>query len=143
MFKYNKSLIELFQEKPKNLAHLIKQLEEAIALHEEIMAKKAEDEDKMTELASLATSGTGVKAMKARAELEQMRARSNTGQNVAEIRAAFKKRKAKKELDAGDPMAEEMKQLAIRKKAEEEAEAKRKAESRERLKAKAAFLNAS
>lgn len=65
----------------------------------------------MDELRSLAETGSGVKAMKAKAELEQMRVRSQTGANMAEVRAAWKTRKAKKDLEKGDPMAEEMKRV--------------------------------
>lgn len=113
-----------------------------------------------------------------------MRVRSQTGANMADVRAAWKKKKAQRDLDRADPMEEEMKKLAIKKKEEEEVsththplpcpntkptcvsifaphaygswkctdspciasiclqEAKRKKkESQERLKAKAAFLN--
>jgi hypothetical protein len=68
----------------------------------------------MDQLKEMAETGTGVKAMKAKAELEQMRVRSQTGANMAEIRAGWKTRKAKKELAAGDPIAEEMKRVRDR-----------------------------
>lgn len=135
----------------------------------------------MDELRSLAETGSGVKAMKAKAELEQMRVRSQTGANMAEVRAAWKTRKAKKDLEKGDPMAEEMKrvrlmsiavlgctfqlqdcelsfcvfycelmwalwaalQVEAKKKAEEEEAERKKRESRDKLKARAAFLNQS
>merc|ERR1719183_2282550 len=109
MFKYSKTLEELFAEKPENLAALLKKLEDAIAEFQAVLAARKAEETKMTELQELAASGTGVKAMKAKAELEQMRVRSQTGQNMAEVRASFKKKRAKKALDEGDPIAEEMK----------------------------------
>ena len=43
----------------------------------------------MEELRKLSETGTGVKAMKAKAELEQMRVRSQTGANMADVRAAY------------------------------------------------------
>jgi hypothetical protein len=44
-----------------------------------------------------------------------LQARSHTGDNIAEVRASFKKRQAAKNLAKGDPMAEEMKKLEISK----------------------------
>eukprot|EP00035_Acanthoeca_spectabilis_P020151 m.431366 g.431366 ORF g.431366 m.431366 type:complete len:261 (-) comp17293_c0_seq1:846-1628(-) len=143
MYKYKKTLAQLFEEKPKNLAHLLKALDEAIELHQELLRAKKAEEEKMDELRSLAETGSGVKAMKAKAELEQMRVRSQTGANMAEVRAAWKTRKAKKDLEKGDPMAEEMKRVEAKKKAEEEEAERKKRESRDKLKARAAFLNQS
>eukprot|EP00039_Didymoeca_costata_P018915 m.335497 g.335497 ORF g.335497 m.335497 type:complete len:265 (-) comp17611_c0_seq1:73-867(-) len=129
MFKYGKTLKQLFAPKPQGNAKLLQQLEEAIALHEEVMAKRKADEDKMQELTKQ-SQGTGVKAMKAKAELEQMRVRSQTGQNIAEVRAAFKKKRAQKELGAYVPDPEELR----RQQEEEEKKAKLLEEEMERLK---------
>lgn len=142
MFKYNKTLAQLFEEKPKNLAALLAALEEAIALHQEIVAARKAEEKKMQELKELADAGSGVKAMRAKAELEQMRVRSQTGANMADVRARFKKRQAQKNYDKGDPLAEEMKALKVRQDAEAEAKRKEKEESRARLAAKIKAMGA-
>lgn len=118
------------------------------------MAKRKEDDDKMKELEK-ASQGTGVKAMKAKAELEQMRVRSQTGQNMAEVRAAFKKkfvqcvskmalhhlvisRQAQRNLAKADPLEEEMKRVELEKKKRADEEAMKRKESQRRLKEKAA-----
>lgn len=119
---------------------LIDALEEAIRAHEETVAKRLEVEDQIKSLEVVA-GGSGVKAMKARVELDAIRARSQTGQNMAEVRASMMTRKAKKALDEGDPMAEEMKRVEAAKKAKEAEEAAARAESKRRLAEKAAFLN--
>ena len=102
-------------------------------------AERAEMEDKMAEL-QVKAEGSGVAAMKARVELEQMRARSNTGQNMAEVRAGFQQRKAKKALDTADPAAEEMKRVAAAKAEAERKEKEEREASKARLKAKQAAL---
>jgi hypothetical protein len=89
LYKYKKTLTQLLAEKPKTHAALLKALEEAIELHEAIKAAKKAEEEKMEELRKIAEAGTGVKAMKAKAELEQMRVRSQTGANMADVRAAY------------------------------------------------------
>eukprot|EP00038_Savillea_parva_P023216 m.40032 g.40032 ORF g.40032 m.40032 type:complete len:261 (+) comp5906_c0_seq1:2620-3402(+) len=142
LFKYKKTLHQLFEEKPKNVASLLKALEDAIELHQALLAAKKAEEEQMEALRKVAESGSGVKAMKARAELEQLRVRSVTGANMAEIKAAWKTRRAKKDLESADPAAEEMKRVEEKKKAEAEAEEQRKKESREKFKARAAFLTA-
>lgn len=137
LFNYKKTLTQLFEEKPGNLADLIAKLEAAIDLHEEVQERRRSDDAKMKELEE-ASGGTGVKAQKAKMELEGMRARSHTGQNMAEVRAAFKKRQAEKALAKGDPMAEEMERLKLeQKEAEDDLKAKQEA-SRQRLKDRAA-----
>lgn len=133
MFTYKKSLADLFAEKPGNLAHLIQALEEAITMHEEVQAARQAVEDQMKELESVASSGTGVKAMKAKAELEQLRVRSQTGQNMAEARARAKKNRAQKNLDNGDPMAEEMKKVEQQKLEAKQKEERERAESKQKL----------
>jgi len=142
MYKYKKTLAQLFDEnKPKALAHLLKALDEAIELHQALLKAKKEEEDKMADLRTVAESGSGVKAMKAKAELEQMRVRSQTGANMKEVRAAWKTRKAKRDLEKGDPMAEEMKKVEAKKKEEEEEAKRKQAESRAKLKARAAAFS--
>lgn len=137
LFNYKKSLQELFEEKPGNLADLIAKLDAAIDLHEEVQERRRSDEAEMKKLEALA-GGSGVKAAKAKVELEGMRARSHTGQNMAEVRAAFKKRQAEKALAKGDPMAEEMERLKLEQKAAEDDLKLKQELSRKRLAERAA-----
>jgi len=137
LFKYTHTLAELFAEKPGTNAALLALLDEAIALHEAVLKARQEEEDKIADLTTK-SKGTGVSGMRAKAELEQMRVRSQTGQNMAEVRSAFKKRQAEKALKNSDPMAEEMKKLAIKKKSEADAAQLKRNESKKRLAAKAA-----
>lgn len=141
LFKYEKTLAELFAEKPNTSAALLAALDEAIALHEAVLAARKEEEDKISELTKIAGVG-GVKGAKAKVELEQMRVRSQTGQNMAEVRSAFKKRQAERALKNADPMAEEMKKLELKKKQEEEQRKLERAASKKRLQDRAAFLQA-
>jgi len=132
LFNYGKTLDQLFEPKPFTSATLLKALDEAIALHEEVLRARKEEEDKIEDLTKLSNVG-GVKGMKARVELEQMRVRSQTGQNMAEVKASFKKRQAERNLKNADPMAEEMKKLDLKKKEEEEAKKMERAASKRRL----------
>lgn len=140
LFKYEKTLEQLFAEKPYTNAALLAALDEAIALHEAVLAARKEEEDKIEQLQSMANAG-GVKGAKAKVELEQMRVRSQTGQNMAEVRAAFKKRQAERNLKKSDPMAEEMKKLELKKKAEEEELRLKRAASKKRLQERAAAFS--
>jgi len=137
LFRYTHTLVELFAEKPGTNAALLQLLDEAIALHEAVLKARQEEEDKIADLTTK-SKGSGVSGMRAKAELEQMRVRSQTGQNMAEVRSAFKKRQAEKALKNSDPMAEEMKKLEIKKKSEADAAQLKRAESKKRLAAKAA-----
>jgi len=140
MFSSKKTLAELFADKPENMKALLAKLDEAIDSHNAVLAKRKAEADKEKELDEL-SKGTGVKALKAKAELEQLRARRQTALNMAEARAAALKRKAQKELDNGDPMAEEMKKLEIEKKQQAEAEAAKAADSKQRLADRAAMFS--
>eukprot|EP00051_Salpingoeca_urceolata_P026331 m.476917 g.476917 ORF g.476917 m.476917 type:complete len:263 (+) comp20699_c0_seq1:230-1018(+) len=146
LFENDKTVDDLFDARDKGLPpeELIKALEEAIAQYHATLAEGKAEVDKRAELELLA-EGFGVAAMKARAELAQMRARGFTSaHNYKEIRAKYTTKKKEKELREAD------KSEALRKaKAEEdarlEAEAKRKAQAdaeeraarRARLKARA------
>jgi hypothetical protein len=57
LFKYKKSLQQLFEEKPGNFAALIAALEEAIQLFEEVEAKKAEEMETIASLQVIADAG--------------------------------------------------------------------------------------
>lgn len=140
MFKYSKTVAELFEEKEFSDAALLAALDEAIAWHEEVLAARQEEDDKISSLEKASQLG-GVKGARAKVELEQMRVRSQTGQNMAEVRSAFMKRQAMRNLKNGDPMAEEMKKLKLKQEEEERKKLEERKASQERLKAKAAFLN--
>jgi len=139
LYEYKKTLTQLFEIKPFSSATLLAALDEAIALHEAVLAARKEEDDKIADLTKLGDMG-GVKGMKAKVELEQMRVRSQTGQNMAEVRSAFKKRRAQKNLANADPMAEEMKKLDAKKKQEAEAATLKRQESKARLAARMAHL---
>jgi len=140
LWKFQKSLQDLFEEKPGNIAHLLAQLEEAISLYQKTLAEREAREQHMRDLEELAKEG-GVKGMKAMHELEQMRHDDELARNKKEVEAAAKKRMAQRAVDKGDPYAEEQKRLAAEKKKEEEAKEKERQESRARLKAKASAWN--
>ena len=91
MFSSKKTLAELFADKPENMKALLAKLDEAIDSHNAVLAKRKAEADKEKELDEL-SKGTGVKALKAKAELEQLRARRQTALNMAEARAAALKR---------------------------------------------------
>lgn len=146
LFRFKKTIAELFAPKTVD-PRLLAELNEAIALFEEVMRARQEEEDTMAALAKEA-EGSGVKAMKAKMQLESMRVRSQTGQNIAEVRAAFKKRQAEKKMKnapANGPTEEErMAQLALenaavekKQKEAQEAEAFARAESKRKLKERA------
>jgi hypothetical protein len=137
LFKYKKTLEQLFADKPENFAALIAKLEEAIALNEEVKKRRAADAAKEEELTKTA-EGSGVSAAKAKMELEGLRVRSQTGENMAEVRAGFKKRQAEKALAAGDPMAQEMERLKLEQKEAEDVLTAKRAESKAKLAARAA-----
>jgi len=145
LFKYEKTVAELLAPKIAD-AKLLAELNEAIALYEEVMRARKEEEDTMQELSQLSV-GSGVKAMKAKMQLESMRVRSQTGQNIAEVRAAFKKRRAQKAVGLATGPSEEERdaalkknedEVAAKKQAEEEAKSKAAAESKQRLKDRSA-----
>eukprot|EP01147_Barroeca_monosierra_P003366 gene3366-8276_t len=140
MYKYKKTLEELFEEKDHKIEHLLRALEEAIALYQATLAKKNEREEKMKKLEELAAQG-GVKGMKAKAELEAMKHEDELERNKQEIQAAAKRRAAQRAVDKGDPYAEEQKRLAEEKKKREAEEKAKREESRRRLAERAKAFN--
>eukprot|EP00049_Salpingoeca_infusionum_P017762 m.354248 g.354248 ORF g.354248 m.354248 type:complete len:255 (-) comp16964_c0_seq1:279-1043(-) len=140
LYKYKFTLEQLFEERDHKIEHLLKKLEEAIAIYQAELAAKQAREDKMAQLEELSTQG-GVKGMRAKAELEAMRNEDMLERNRREIQAGAKKRAAQKAVDSGDPYAEEQKRLEEEKK-KQEAEAKaQREESRRRLAEKAKLWN--
>ncbi|EGD82771.1 hypothetical protein PTSG_03421 [Salpingoeca rosetta] len=132
LYKYGKTLEELFEEKDHKIEHLLRKLEEAIKLYQETLAKKKAREDKMKELEQLAEQG-GVKGMRAKAELEAMKNEDELERNKQEIQAGARRRAAQRAVDKGDPFAEEQKRLAEEKKKKEAEEKAKREESRKRL----------
>eukprot|EP00911_Craspedida_sp_UC1_P001963 UC1_evm3s1508 len=140
LFNYKKTLAEFFEEKEGDMAALLAALEEAIKAYQATLAEKKARQEKMDKLEADAAGG-GVKGMRAKAELEAMKNEDELERNRREITAGAKQRKAKKDLENGDPFAEEQKRVAAEKKKKEEEDAKAKAESRRRLSEKAKLWN--
>jgi len=140
LYKYQKTLEQFFEEKEGDMRALLEALEAAIKAYQDTLAEKKAREDKMAKLEAEAAGG-GVKAMRAKAELEAMKSEDELERNRREITAGAKTRKAKKDLENGDPYAEEQKRVAAEKKKKEEEERLKREESRRKLKAKAALWN--
>ncbi|EDQ85028.1 uncharacterized protein MONBRDRAFT_39028 [Monosiga brevicollis MX1] len=140
MYKYEKKLPELFEEKDHQIEHLLRALEAAIDAYQQALAEKQAREEKIKQLEAQAEQG-GVKGMRAKAELEAMRNEDQLERNKREIQAGAKQRAAQKAVDNGDPYAEEQKRLAAEKKKREEEEKKQRAEARARLAEKAKLWN--
>eukprot|EP00056_Hartaetosiga_gracilis_P014125 m.239792 g.239792 ORF g.239792 m.239792 type:complete len:252 (+) comp14066_c0_seq1:141-896(+) len=140
LFKYKFTLEQLFAEKDHKIEHLLKKLEEAIALYQATLKEKQAREAKMKELEALAEKG-GVKGMRAKVELEAMKNEDQLERNKKEIQAGAKQRAAQKAVDSGDPYLEEQKRLEEEKKKKEAEEERKRQESRKRLKEKASLWN--
>eukprot|EP00055_Hartaetosiga_balthica_P002668 m.4796 g.4796 ORF g.4796 m.4796 type:complete len:252 (-) comp2291_c0_seq1:418-1173(-) len=140
LYKYERTLDDLFAEKDHKIEHLLKKLEEAIALYQTTLAEKQKRDQKMKDLEALADQG-GVKGMRAKVELEAMRNEDQLERNKKEIQAGAKQRAAQKAVDQGDPYLEEQKRLAEEKKKKDEEERLKREESRKRLADKAKLWN--
>lgn len=128
LWKFKKTITELFAEKPGNMQALLDQLEAAIKAYQEQLARKQAREDKIAGLKEIITTGSGVKKSRASVELDAMMAEDELERNRSEITAGAKKRSAQKAVDKGDPYQMEQDKLAKEKKAKDEAEkAERKA----------------
>jgi hypothetical protein len=144
LWKYKKTLAELF--KPSGASpELIEALNKAIEAFQQALAIRKVREEKMAELERTAALG-GVKGMAAKNQLDQMKAEDVLAQNKREINSAAAKRKAQKAVDNDDGSAarekalkEEAERLEAERIAKEEADRKAKADSRDRLKAKASL----
>jgi len=77
--------------------------ERASHSYQETLAEKKAREEKMAKLEADANAG-GVKGMRAKAELEAMKSEDELERNRKEITAGAKTRKAKKDLENGDPV---------------------------------------
>eukprot|EP00047_Mylnosiga_fluctuans_P001519 m.220730 g.220730 ORF g.220730 m.220730 type:complete len:246 (-) comp10439_c0_seq1:122-859(-) len=136
LYKYKKSLRDMFTEKPGDIKHLLEKLEEAIAAFQKVLEERAAREQLMKDLEEQSQAG-GVKAMKARLQLESMRNEDELARNKKEVQAGAQKRAAQRAVDNGDPYVEEQKRLAEEKKKKEAEEKAAREEARARLKAKA------
>lgn len=146
LFQYEKTVDDLFDARDKGMPpeELIKALEEAIAQYHAALAEGKAEVDRRAELELLA-EGFGVAAMKARAELAQLRSRGFTSaQNYREIRAKYNQKRKEKDLKEADKsealrkaQAEENKRLEEEAKRKAQAEAEERAARRARLKARA------
>jgi len=133
LYKYKKSLRELFEEKPGNIQSLLDRLEEAITSYQKVLAEREAREKLMKDLEETGTLG-GVKGMKARLSLEMMRQEDELARNRKEVEAGAQKRAAQRAVDKGDPYLEEQKRLAAEKKKKEEEEKAAREAARNRLK---------
>lgn len=139
LFKYKKTLRELFEDKPGNIQALLDKLEEAIAHYQKVLAEREAREQLMKDLEEQGTL-SGVKAMKARLSLEMMRSEDELARNKKEVEAGAQKRAAQRAVDKGDPFVEEQKRVAAEKKKKEEEEKAAREAARARLKEKASLF---
>jgi len=146
LWTYKKSLAQLFNPAAVP-AHVLAELEKAIAQYKAAMAVRKEREDKMAALEATAAQG-GVKGLAARHQLEAMTDQINKLEdNAREIKAEVNKKKAQKVMEREEALANtrrdeqlklEEERVAREKKEKEELEKKKKEEARARLQARAA-----
>eukprot|EP01098_Paradermamoeba_levis_P012570 TRINITY_DN5532_c0_g1_i1.p1 TRINITY_DN5532_c0_g1~~TRINITY_DN5532_c0_g1_i1.p1 ORF type:complete len:251 (-),score=115.73 TRINITY_DN5532_c0_g1_i1:23-775(-) len=143
LFKYNKSLKQLFEAKPS--AHLIKLLEDSIAQYQAVFKEKQEREQKIAELEKVIAQG-GKEAAKAKAELMALKSHDPAKDTANEINALANKLKAKRALAnpeeeekrrQEEAFKEEQARQAAEAKKKEDEEKKKKEESRRKLAEKA------
>jgi len=148
LFNWKHTLDELFAPPTGVPPEVMAAFEKAVAEYEAVLAKKKEREDKMSGLEQTGSS-TGVKAMKAKAELAQMKSEDRLAHNKAEVTTEAQKRKMERAINDGDAALklreeahrqEEAKLAEENRKKAEEARRKQE-ESRQRLAAKAAMWN--
>lgn len=133
LWKFQKTVHQLLNPPPGCRESLMRALEQAITEYQKILDEKRAREEKMAELESLANTG-GVKAMKAKNELEQMKNESVLEQNKREVTTAAIKRKIEREVAKDDVFAEEQKRLEEEKKRKEEEDKRKQEESRQAFK---------
>jgi len=152
MWKYNKSLAELFAPAGKNVTkELLEALEKAIAAYQEVQKKKEAREKEIARLQAIVDGNPGgVKGMAAKNQIEQMLHEDELERNRQEVTTAAKKRAAEKAVEKGAGPDDKEKEKALKKeqerlrveqlKKEEEEKATRNA-SRQRLSNRAALWN--
>lgn len=159
LFKYEKTLGQLLAPEPAANDALLRQLNEAIAAYEAILAKRQAKLERIALLSSVRDTG-GVKGMRASLQIHSLEAEDQLEQNRAEVNGAFKKRQAERALSRRGPMppaarldapnalrgggtlADEERKLASKKAGEASALALKRAESKKRLKARASAFRA-
>lgn len=144
LFKYGKSLEELFNPPGEAPPELIALLNEAIAQYKAVQEEKAVRDRQIAELQKIANKG-GVKGMAAKREIDQIVKADESARNKAEITAAARQRIAAKLVKNADgseirkkAMQEEQRRLDKEAKEKAEAEAKEIAARKARLRARAA-----
>lgn len=145
LWKYGKNLELLFNPPGDVSPEILAMLEKAIQEYQEVLDKRAKREARMAELEKLAQEG-GVKGLRAKNELEQMKAEDLLEQNKREITTAAKKRRAEKLAKDGNEarekaLKEEQARLEKLKREKEEEERRKREESRRRLAEKASLFN--
>eukprot|EP01098_Paradermamoeba_levis_P010276 TRINITY_DN4320_c0_g1_i1.p1 TRINITY_DN4320_c0_g1~~TRINITY_DN4320_c0_g1_i1.p1 ORF type:complete len:262 (-),score=137.48 TRINITY_DN4320_c0_g1_i1:90-875(-) len=146
LFRYKKTLAQLFTPPAGASPEALAALEKAIEDYQKTLETRKARDEKMAHLAEIAKQG-GVKGKAAQNELEQMQKQDQLEQNKKEVLSAAAKRKAQKAVEESDyaskqrevALKAEQERLEAEKKKKEEEEARKKAESRERLKAKASL----
>jgi len=138
LFKYQKTVKDLFTAKPNAAA--IKALEAAIEKHRKVFEAKQEKEQKMTDLESKAAAGD----VKAKAELRRLQMEDTSKAGGDEISALADKLKAKRALknpgqSEEEAFKEEQAKVAEAKRQQDLDEKRKRDESRNALKAKAAL----
>jgi len=152
MWKYNKTLPELFAPAGKNVTkELLEALERAIAAYQEVQRKKEAREKEIARLQAVADSNPGgVKGMAAKNQIEQMLAEDELERNRLEVTAAAKKRQAEKAVEKGAGPNDKERDNALKKETErlrvdqlkkDEEEKTQKAASRQRLSKRAELWN--
>jgi hypothetical protein len=143
LYRYKRTLKELFEAKPN--AHLIKQLEEAIAKYQAVFKAKKEKEQKIADLEAQISQG-GPGAAKAKSELARLKSEDPAKEGADEIGALASKLKAKRALKNPDEESKRQQEEAFKaeqarvaeEKGQKELEEKKKREdSKARLAARA------
>jgi len=150
IWKYKKTLDDMFKVAPGASAEMLAQLDQAISNFQEVLSVRRAREAKMAELERVAALG-GVKGMAAKNQIDQMRQEDLLAQNKREVTSEAKKLKAQKIVERENrkgeeeararekALQEETKRLEAERIAKEEADRKAKEDSKTRLKAKAAL----
>eukprot|EP01103_Thecamoeba_quadrilineata_P003509 TRINITY_DN13276_c0_g1_i1.p1 TRINITY_DN13276_c0_g1~~TRINITY_DN13276_c0_g1_i1.p1 ORF type:complete len:269 (+),score=102.83 TRINITY_DN13276_c0_g1_i1:42-809(+) len=151
LWKYNKTATDLLTPPSGEVPpELLAALEKAISGYQVALEARRIREEKMAKLAEIAAQG-GVKGKAAQNELDQMKTQDQLEQNKKELTNAAAKRKAQKAVDDKEAHARieaekreaalksEQERLAAEKQRKEEEEARKKADSRSALKAKASL----
>eukprot|EP01088_Endostelium_zonatum_P009759 TRINITY_DN23069_c0_g1_i1.p1 TRINITY_DN23069_c0_g1~~TRINITY_DN23069_c0_g1_i1.p1 ORF type:complete len:261 (-),score=117.63 TRINITY_DN23069_c0_g1_i1:116-898(-) len=152
LWKYHKTVNDMFKPKAEVPKEILEALEKAIANFEAALAVRKAREAKMAQLEAAAAAG-GVKGKAAANELEQMKKQDQLEQSKREINSAAQQRKAQKavndtkrweeeeERKRAEAMASEQQRMEEEKRRKEEEDRNKAAASRSRLKEKASLWN--